>query len=175
MVQTLKQCLKKCMAAGHDSYLVMLIYRATLLSSSLPEPAELLNGRRYRTVLLTRSQIQNANRLQSRWLMTKKEVLNTTTGQQETYPPLCMQQKVYVQVHPNQKQWTPSPMSNTHSNIAKTIHCGDQGWSPLSEIIWLAEETPQPDKTTNSVISSSNIMEQPRWEVKRPERLIKTR
>ena len=51
MVQTVKQCPKKCMAAGYYHYLAMLIYRETPLSSSLQAPAELLNGMRYRTLL----------------------------------------------------------------------------------------------------------------------------
>ena len=61
-VQTLKQCLKKCMAAGHDHYLTMLIHRATPSSSSLPASAELLNGRKYSALLPTRSLMQNAQR-----------------------------------------------------------------------------------------------------------------
>ena len=47
--------------AGHDSHLAMLIYRATSLSNSLPAPAEMLKGRRYRALLLTRSLMQNAH------------------------------------------------------------------------------------------------------------------
>ena len=48
MVQTVKQCLKKYMAAGHDPNLAMLIYKVTAFSTSLPASAELMNGKRYR-------------------------------------------------------------------------------------------------------------------------------
>ena len=44
MVQTGKQSMRKCAAAGHDPHLAMLIYRATPLTTSIPSPAELLNG-----------------------------------------------------------------------------------------------------------------------------------
>ena len=60
MVQTVKQCMKKCSAAGQDPDLAMLVYRTTPLTSSIPSPAELLNGRKYRALLPARSLMQNA-------------------------------------------------------------------------------------------------------------------
>ena len=59
MVQTVKPCIKKCAEARHDPYLAMLIYRATLLSNSIPSLAELLNGRKYRALLPTRTLMQS--------------------------------------------------------------------------------------------------------------------
>ncbi|RMX49494.1 hypothetical protein pdam_00023950, partial [Pocillopora damicornis] len=55
MVQTVKQCMRKCAAAGHDPSLAMLIYRATPLTISIPSPAELLHRRKYRALLPTKS------------------------------------------------------------------------------------------------------------------------
>ena len=59
MVQTVKQSMKECAAGGHDPNLAMLVYRATPLTTSIPSPGELLNGQKYRALLLTRSAIQN--------------------------------------------------------------------------------------------------------------------
>ena len=59
MVQTVKQTLKKCLAAGHDPYTAMLVYRATPISASIPAPAELLSGRKFRALLPTRSIAHN--------------------------------------------------------------------------------------------------------------------
>ena len=59
MVQTVKHCMKKCAEARHDPYLAVLIYRATPLSNSIPSPAELLNGRKYRALLPTRTLMQS--------------------------------------------------------------------------------------------------------------------
>ena len=55
MIQRVRQCLRKCMSAEHDPYLAILIYRTTPLSSSLPAPSELLNGKRYRALQPTKS------------------------------------------------------------------------------------------------------------------------
>ena len=63
MVQTVKQYMQKCAEARHDPYLAMLIYRATCtpLSNSIPSPAELLNGRKYRVPLPTRTLMQSSH------------------------------------------------------------------------------------------------------------------
>ena len=57
MVQTVKQSMRKWAAAGDDQ--AMLIYRATPFTASVDSPPELLNGQKYRALLLTRSSIQN--------------------------------------------------------------------------------------------------------------------
>ena len=62
MVQRVEKCLREYMAVGHNPYLTMLTYRGTPSSSSLLAPAELLDGRRYRALLPTRSLMQNAHR-----------------------------------------------------------------------------------------------------------------
>ena len=61
MIQTTKQCLKKCMAAGNDPHLAMLVYRATPLTNNIPSPAELLNKRKYRALLPIRTIHQDAH------------------------------------------------------------------------------------------------------------------
>ena len=48
MAQAVKQSMRKCAGAGHDPNLAMLISRATTLTASIPSPAGLLNGRKYR-------------------------------------------------------------------------------------------------------------------------------
>lgn len=50
-VQTVKKCMYKCDHSGQDFELAMLSLRATPLDSHLPSPAELLNGRKYRTTM----------------------------------------------------------------------------------------------------------------------------
>ena len=61
MVQTVKQSMKKCAAAGHDPNLAMLVYRATPLTTSILSPGELLNGRKNRALLPRRSPMQSSH------------------------------------------------------------------------------------------------------------------
>ena len=69
MVQTVKQSVRKCAAAGHDPNLATLIYRAATLTTSIPSPAELLNVRKYRALLPIRSlsRIPIASLSEKRW------------------------------------------------------------------------------------------------------------
>ena len=52
-VQTMKASLIKTMAKGEDVDLALLTYKTTPLSHRLPSPAELLNCRKYKTLLPT--------------------------------------------------------------------------------------------------------------------------
>ena len=50
-MQTVKKCMYKCDHSGHDIDLALLSLRSTPLDSHVPSPAELLNGRKYRTTM----------------------------------------------------------------------------------------------------------------------------
>ena len=115
MIQTIKQCLKKCAAAGHDPYLAMLIYRATPLNNSIPAPAELLNGRKYRALLPTRSLQQNAHSQLVREHMLDGKVRSSQQYNQHAkdLPPIPKHQQVLVQVDPNQNKWSPATVTGT--------------------------------------------------------------
>ena len=52
-VQTMKASLIKTMEEGEDMNLALLTYKTTPLSHRLPSPAELLNSRKYKTLLPT--------------------------------------------------------------------------------------------------------------------------
>ena len=52
-VQTIKASLIKTMEEGEDMDLALLTYKTTPLSHRLPPPAELLNSRKYKTLLPT--------------------------------------------------------------------------------------------------------------------------
>ena len=52
-VQTMKASLLKTLEEGEDMNLALLTYKITPLNHSLPSPAELLNSRKYKTLLPT--------------------------------------------------------------------------------------------------------------------------
>ena len=52
-VQTMKESLIKTIEKGEDMDLALLTYKTTSLSHRLPSPAELLNSRKYKTLLST--------------------------------------------------------------------------------------------------------------------------
>ena len=54
LVGTIKAIFTKCRETAADPHLALLNYRATPLAANLQSPAELLSGRRYKTILLSR-------------------------------------------------------------------------------------------------------------------------
>ena len=115
MVQTVKQYMRKCAAAGHDPHLAMLLYRATPLTTSIPSRAELLNGRKYRALLPTRTPIQSPHSQVAREQMVKdkEKMCEHHNKAARDLPSLPRNQKVYVQVHPQSNQWTPATVTKT--------------------------------------------------------------
>ena len=115
MVQTVKQCMRKCAATEHDPSLAMLIYRATHLTTSIPSPAELLSGRKYRALLPTKSPIQNPHYQVVREQMMKDKIKMCKHYKKTArdLPSLPQNQRVYVQVHPQCNQWVPATITKT--------------------------------------------------------------
>ena len=52
-VRTVKDTLTKVYQSGQDPDMALLCYRSTPINSKLPSPAELMNSRRYTTLLPT--------------------------------------------------------------------------------------------------------------------------
>ena len=65
-VQTMKASLLKTIEEGEDVNLALLMYKTTPLNHNLPSPAELLNSRKYKT------------------LVTHMDSTNKTTGELQT-------------------------------------------------------------------------------------------
>ena len=115
MVQTVKQSMRKCAAAGHDPNLAMLIYRAAPLTTSIPSPAELLNGRKYTALLPIRSPIRNPHcqLVREQMVKDKDKMCEHYNKTARDLPSLSQNQRVYVQLHPQCNQWTPATITKT--------------------------------------------------------------
>ena len=115
MVQTIKQPMKKFAAAGHDPNLAMLVYRATPLTTSIPSPGELLNGRKYRALIPTRSPIQSPHSqvVPEQTVKDKEKMCKHYNKTARDLPSFSQNQGVYAQVHPQSNQWTPAIVTKT--------------------------------------------------------------
>ena len=77
-VQTVKETLNKVTQSRQDMELALLTYRATLLNAKIPSPAELLNSRRYKTLLPTCTLLQLKER-------ERKELIDYKMQQETQY------------------------------------------------------------------------------------------
>ena len=127
-VQTMKASLIKTMEEGEDMDLALLTYKTTPLSHRLPSPAELLNSRKYKTLLPihivpTRLQ-ENYRQIIDQGKQIQAQLYNRNT---RVLPRLEQSQKVVVQLDPDKNIWTPAeiiqcPTYDGRSYSLKTIH-----------------------------------------------------
>ena len=179
MVQTVKQSMRKCAAAGHDPNLAMLVYRATPLTTSIPSPGELLNGRKYRALLPRRSPIQSPHCqvVREQMVKDKEKMCEHYNKTARDLPSLPQNQKVYVRVHPQSNQWTPATVTKTPlASQPRSYSVETANGAHLvrnRRCIRPAPETaPIPAEKVKRDDSSSS--ERPRRVITRPKRLTET-
>ena len=101
-VQTMKASLIKTMEEGKDMELAFLTYKTTPLSHRLPSPAELLNSRKYKTLLPTRivpTRLQESDRqIMDQGKQIQAQLYNRNT---RVLPRLEQSQKVVEQLDPD--------------------------------------------------------------------------
>ena len=129
-VQTMKASLIKTMEEGEDVDLALLTYKTTPLSHRLPSPAELLNSRKYKTLLPTHIV---PTRLQEcyRQIMDQGKQIQAQLYNRNTRVLLRLEQsqKVVVQLDPDKNIRTLAeiiqcPTYDGRSYSLKTIHGG---------------------------------------------------
>jgi hypothetical protein len=98
----------KCKESGDDPNLALLSLRATPLKANMPSPAELLNGRKYKTTLPSKIH-PPCNQEEIRTYLTSQQEVQTQHYNQHVkpLPELFEGQHVFIQ-SPIKKTWTPA-------------------------------------------------------------------
>ena len=146
-VQTMKASLIKTIEKGEDVDLALLTHKTTPLNHRLPLPAELLNSRKYKTLLPT---------------------CIISTRLQESY------RQIMVQLNPDKNIWTPTEIIQCQTNEGRsyslrTIHGGVYTRNrrfikpDLTEAV-LPKPRPEPETELR--------MARPARTIRKPDRLI---
>ena len=115
---------------GEDVDLALLTYKNIPLNHRLPSPAELLNSRKYKTLLPTHivpTRLQESYRqIMDQGKQVQAQPYNKNT---RVLPRLLQSKKVVVQLDPDKNIWTPAeiiqcPTNEGRSYSIKTIHDG---------------------------------------------------
>ena len=108
-VQTIKASLIKTIEEGEDMDPALLTYKSTPLNHRLPSPAELLNSRKYKTLLPTcivPTRLQESYRqIMDQGKQVQAQLYNKNT---RVLPRLQQSQKVVVQLDPDKNIRTPA-------------------------------------------------------------------
>ena len=129
-LQTMRAPMIKTVEEGEDVDLALLTYKTMPLNHRLPSPAELLNSRKYKTLLLTHivpTRLQETCRqITDEGKLVPAQQYNRGA---RVLPRLQQSQKVVVQLDPAKNVWTPAqivqcPVREGRSYSLKTIHGG---------------------------------------------------
>ena len=175
-VQTMKPSLLKTIEEGEDVNLALLTYKTMPLNHSLPSPAELLNSRKYKTLLPTwivPTRLQESYRQ----IMDKGKQMQAQLYDKNTrvLQRLEQSQKVVVQLDPNKNIWTPAkiiqcPTPDGISYSLKTIYGG---------IYTRNRRFIKPDLTVTETpvprLSTDPVATRPTRTTKKPNRLIESK
>ena len=175
-VQTMKALPIKTIEEWEDMDLVLLTYKTTPLSHRLPSPAELLNSRNYKTLLLTRivpTRLQESYRqIMDQGKQVQAQLYNRNT---RVLPRLEQSQKVVVQLDPDKNIWTPAEIIQHSANEGrlyslKTIHGGF--YTRNRRFIkpdLTATELPEPKPISEPKVT------RPKRTIRKPDRLIESK
>ena len=129
-VQTMKASLIKIIEEGEDMDLALLTYKSTPQNHRLPSSAELLNSRKYKTLLPTcivPTRLQESySQIMDQGKQIQAQLYNKNT---RVLPRLQQSQRVVVQLDPDKNIWTPAeviqcPANKGRSYSLRTIHTG---------------------------------------------------
>ena len=175
-VRTMKASLIKTMEEGEDVELALLTYKTTPLSHRLPLPAELLNSRKYKTLLPT---CRVPTRLQEsyRQIMDQGKQIQAQLYNKNTrvLPRLEQSQKVVVQLDRDKNVWTPAeiiqcPNYDGRSYSLKTIHSGVY----IRNRRFIKPDSTAAEAPVPKPISQPNVT-RPERTIRKPDRLIESK
>ena len=119
--QTMKASLIKTIEEEEDVDLALLTYKTTPLNLTLPLPAELLNSRKYKTLLstcLVPTRLQESYRqIMDQGKQVQAQLYNKNT---RVLPRLQQSQKVVVQLDPDKNVWTPVEIIQCPTNEGRS-------------------------------------------------------
>ena len=178
MIQEVKASLIKTIEEEEDVDLALLTYKTMPLNHRLPSPAELLNSRKYKTLLLTHIV---PTRLQETCRQIMDEGKQVQAQQYNrgarVLPRLKQSQKVVVQLDPGKNVWTPAQIvqclvGEGRSYSLKTVHGGVYTRNRRfikPDLTEAAPPEPEPEPRLRP------LPPRPTRTIKRPDRLIESK
>ena len=104
-VRIIKDTLTKAHQSGQDPDMTLLCYRSTPINSKLPSPAELINSRRYRTLLPTQTMLRSRGEEREELMSLKQKQEQYYNKSAQTLPEHSTNMKVYVQLQSHSRDW----------------------------------------------------------------------
>ena len=143
-VRTVKDTLTKAHQSGQDPDMALLCYRSTPINSKLPSPAELMNSRRYRTLLPTRTMLKSREEEREELMSLKRKQEQHYNKTAQTLPELNANMKVYVQLQPHSRDWKPATVTECLEYNRYKVQLDFNGKEYIRNRIYIKPRTDEP-------------------------------
>ena len=166
----------KPMEGGEDVDLALLTYKTTPLSHRLPSPAELLNSRKYKTLLPTQivpTRLQESYRqIMDQGKQVRAQLYNKNT---RVLPRLEQSQKVVVQLDPSKNIWTPAEIIQCPTPVSRSYSLkAINGGVYTRNRRFIKPDLTAAEAPVLKLISEPNVA-RPTRTIQKPDRLIESK
>ena len=158
-VRTVKDTLTKAYQSGQDPDMALLCYRSTPINSKLPSPAELLNSRRYKTLLPTRTMLKSRGEEREELLNLKQKQEQYYNRSAQTLPELDENMQVYVQLQPQSRDWKPATVTERLDYNKYKIRLDFNGKEYIRNRIYIKPRTNEPRRSKRTISKPSRFQD----------------
>ena len=150
-VRTVKDTLTKAHQSGQDLDMALLCYRSTPINSKLPSPAELMNSRRYKTFLPTRTMLKSREEEREELMSLKQKQEQYYRKSAQTLPELSANMKVYVQLQPHSRDWKPATVTECLEYNRYKVQLDFNGKEYIRNHIYIKPRTEEPRRSKRTI------------------------
>ena len=150
-VRTVKDTLTKAHQSGQDPDMALLCYRSTPINSKLPSPAELMNSRRYRTLLPTWTMLKSREEEREELMSLKRKQEQHYNKTAQTLPELNANMKVYVQLQPHSRDWKPATVTECLEYNRYKVQLDFNGKEYIRNCIYIKPRTDEPRRSKRTI------------------------
>ena len=147
VVRTVKDTLTKAHQSGQDPDMALLCYRLTSVNSKLPSSAELMNSRRYRTILPTQTMLKSREEEREELMSLKRKQEEYYNKSAQTLPELSANMKVYVQLQPHSRDWKPATVTECLEYNRYKVQLDFDGKEYIRNCIYIKPRTDEPRRS----------------------------
>ena len=158
-VRTVKDTLTKAYQSGQDPDMALLCYRSTPISSKLPSPAELMNSRRYKTLLPTRTMLKSREEEREELLSLKRKQEQYYNKSAQMLPELSANMKVYVQLQPQSRDWKPATVTECLDHNRYKVQIDFNGKEYIRNRIYIKPRTDELRRSKRTISKPSRYQE----------------
>ena len=134
-----------------QSKTALLCYRSTPINFKLPSLVELMNSRRYRTLLPTWTMLKSREEEREELMSLKRKQEQYYNKSAQTLPELSANMKVYVQLQPHSRDWKPATVTECLEYNRYKVQLDFNGKKYIRNCIYIKPRTEKPRRSKRNI------------------------